>query len=163
MNHRNTIWGFVLRYLFWISILFFLIYFENISPLIFLNYLQTDLSIYLTKLWIAFFEIPVTIYNDAITYTHGFELEIINDCNGLAAFLFYIAGVLAFPSSIKSKIYWGIGGYFILLIANSIRLDWIIYHVIENPEIFFFVHEVIGRYAMASIPLILFYLYTEKN
>jgi len=158
----NPMWNFVLRYVFWASLLYVAIYFENFSPLIFINTLQTDLSIYLTQLWIDLFDMPIQMSGAQLMYEHGLQLEIVNECNGLAAFLFFLAAVLSYPASIKVKFIWIIFSYFILLIANSIRLDWILYHVIEHPEDFVFIHEVVGRYIIAAIPLILFYFFSDR-
>ncbi|WP_309497716.1 hypothetical protein [Sulfurovum sp.] len=158
----NPMWGFILRYAFWASLLYAAIYFENFSPLIFINTLQTDLSIYLTQLWIAFFDMPIQMSGATLIYEHGLQLEIVNECNGLAAFLFFLAGVLAYPTPMKVKLIWIILAYFVLLIANTIRLDWILYHVIEHPEDFDFIHEVVGRYVIAAIPLVLFYFYSDR-
>ena len=97
-----------------------------------------------------------------LIYEHGLKLEIVNECNGLAAFLFFLAAVLAYPAPIKVKSLWIIFSYFLLLVANSIRLDWILYHVIEHPEDFNFIHEVVGRYVIAVIPLILFYFFSDR-
>jgi len=155
-------WGFILRYVFWTLLLYAVIYFENVSPLIFINTLQTDLSIYLTQLWISLFDMPIQMSGATLIYQHGLELEIVNECNGLAAFLFFMAAVLAYPAPIKIKIIWLILAYFILLIANTVRLDWILYHVIEHPEDFKFIHEVVGRYVIAAIPLVLFYFFSDR-
>lgn len=152
---------FILQYVFWGALLYGLIYFEDFSPLIVINNLQTDLSIFLTQLWINLFNIPVQISDATLTFTHGLELEIVNECNGLAVFLLFLAAVLSFPASRKVKLLWIIFAYFILLLANSIRLDWITYHVIDHPEDFIFVHEILGRYVIATIPLILFYFFSD--
>ena len=158
----NPMWGFILRYVFWALLLYAVIYFENFSPLVFINTLQTDLSIYLTQLWISLFDMPIQMSGATLIYQHGLELEIVNECNGLAAFLFFMAAVLAYPAPIKIKIIWLILAYCILLIANTIRLDWILYHVIEHPEDFKFIHEVVGRYVIAVIPLVLFYFFSDR-
>ena len=107
----DPLWDFVYRYLFWIFTLFFLLYFENFSPLVFINQLQTELSIYLTAVWIDLFNIPVRLQAETLSYTHGLQLEIVNDCNGLAAFLFLLAGILSFPTSSKAKMYWVVYAY----------------------------------------------------
>ena len=158
----NPVWGFIFRYAFWTLVLYAAIYFENFSPLIFINTLQTDLSIYLTQLWIDLYDIPIRMSGATLIYQHGLQLQIVNECNGLAPFLFFLAAILAYPASLKAKIIWIILSYIILLIANTIRLDWILYHVIEHPEDFDFIHEVVGRYVIAVIPLVLFYFFSDR-
>ena len=157
----HPLWRFVFRYLVWVTLLFSFLYFKNFSPFIIVNTLHTDLSIYLTGLWINLFKIPIEISGATLMYTHGLELKILDECNGLAPFLFYLAAILAYPAKVKYKVVWIVFGYLILMIANAIRIDWILYHVIAHPEDFKFVHEVVGRYVIAMIPLILFYFFTD--
>jgi len=159
----NIVWKFGFIYVLITSFLFTLIYFEGISPFYLINELQTDLSVYLTELWINFYDIPIYLSGETVSYTHGLELKILNVCNGLAVYLFFLAAILAYPSSNKEKFYWAVLSYVVILIANTIRIDWILYHVIAYPEEFTFVHEVLGRYALATIPLIMFYLFTDKK
>lgn len=158
----NPFWSFTFQFAAWSLILFGLIYFEDLSPLIFINNLQTDLSAYLTHQWILLFNIDINMKEALLTFEHGLKLQIVNECNGLAAFLVFLAAVIAYPTTIKEKLFWALLSYFILLTANAIRLDWIAYHVIENPEDFKFAHEVLGRYIIASIPLVLFYIFSAN-
>ena len=158
----HPLWGFVFRYLIWVTLLYTLLYFKNFSPFILINTLHTDLSIYLTGMWIEIFQIPIQISGATLIYEHGLKLEILDECNGLAPFLFYLAAILAYPAKVKDKAVWIVSGYLLLMIANAMRIDWILYHVIEHPEDFEFVHEVVGRYVMAAIPLILFYFFTDR-
>ena len=131
--------------------------------MVFINTLHTDLSIYVTGVWIDFFDLPIAMWQSTLRYANGLQLEILNECNGLAAFLFYLAAMLAYPAAKNDKIRWTIFAYFILIVANAIRIDWILYHVISHPEDFTFAHEVVGRYAIAFLTLILFYLFTDKH
>lgn len=153
---------FAFRFAFWSPLLFGLIYFENLSPFIFINNLQTDLNVFQVHQWVTNFEISVNMSGSYLIFEHGLKLQIVNECNGLAAFLLFLAAVLSFPTNIKTKVYWIFFSYFVLLVANSIRLDWITYHIIEHPEDFKFAHEVLGRYIIALIPLILFYFFSQS-
>jgi len=159
---QNPMWGFITRYIFWVLLLYVLVYFDAFSPLHVFNTLHTDISIYLTGLWIDAFDIPIEMSQATLIYTHGMQLKILDECNGVAGFLFFLAAIFAYPARKKVKITWIVVGYFIVMIANAIRIDWILYHTIYHPENFTFIHEVVGRYTMALIPLILFYLYTDK-
>ena len=156
-------WGFIFRYLFWVVLLYSAIYFESFSPLVFLNTFQTDLTVYVTQLWIDLFNVPIEMIGATLHYEHGLQLEIVNECNGLAAFLFFLAALIAYPASLKAKLYWGFFSYIFLFIANAIRVDWILYHVIEHPEDFELIHEVIGRYLIAAVPLVLFYYFSDRH
>lgn len=153
----------MLRYSFWAPFLFALIYFENFSPLIFINYLQTDLSIYFTQLWIDTADISIEMSGTTLIFPHGLRLEIVNECNGMAAFLLFLAAAIAYPVPKKDKFHWIIFAYLFLIAINFIRLDWIAYHVIKHPEDLKFVHEIVGRYAIAVITLLLFYIFSNQS
>ena len=150
---------FMLRYLFWSFILFSLLYFEGLSPFYFLNHLQTSLSIYLTQLWVELLHLPIQISNEVFTYSHGFKLTIIKECNGLIAFLLFTAAILSYPISWKRQFIWIVMAYFLLLLANTLRIDYIVYEIVENPQNFTFAHEVIGRYGITLYALLLFYIF----
>jgi len=153
---------FVLYFSITLILLFLLLYFEHFSPLFFINQWQTDLTVYLTKTWIDFFNLPLFLNDATVYYQHGLELQILNDCNGLVPFLFTASALLAFPSSMNKKIYWLFISYLVILFINTIRIDAILYHVIAHPENFKFVHEIVGRYLMASVALLLFYFFSKK-
>lgn len=166
MTLERTITGsfrlFAFQFFFWALTLFGLIYFEQFSPFVFINQLQTNLSIFLTNQWISLFDINIDMKGALLTFDHDLKLKIVNECNGLAAFLLFLAAALSYPTTLKNKVLWSILAYFILLVSNSIRLDWIAYHSIENPEDFKFLHEVVGRYIIAMIPLVIFYIFSSK-
>lgn len=165
LGHQTIkpMWWFVLRYSFWAPFLFALIYFEKFSPLIIINHLQSDLSIYLTQLWINATKVPIQMFGATLIFTNGLKLEIVNECNGLAAFLLLLAAIIAYPAPKKNKFFWVIFSYIFLVAANSIRLDSIAYHMIEHPENFKFVHEVVGRYIFTMITLLLFYFFSNRS
>jgi exosortase/archaeosortase family protein len=153
---------FTLQYLLWSPLLFGLFYFENFSPFILINQLQTDLTIYLMHQWISFYTLHVTMIGADLFFDHGLHLTVVNECNGMAAFLLFFAAVLSYPTFGHGKVVYLIIGYFILLFLNMVRLTGITYYVIDHPEAFTLLHEVIGRYVIAGIPLILFYIFSSR-
>lgn len=154
---------FLLRYLFWAPLLFGLIYFDNFSPFIVINQLQTNLSVFLLQQWISFYTIPVTMVGPDLLFHHGLHLIVANECNGMAAYLLFFAAVLSYPTPVNNKIFYLLFAYFILLFANMVRLAAITYYVIDQPEAFTFLHEVVGRYVVAGIPLLLFYYFSSRS
>lgn len=143
--------------------LFALTYFDNYSPLIVVSNLQTELSVYLTTQFIDAFDIPVVMNGSSLHFQHGMVLHIVNECNGLAAMLLFLAGTMAYPASKKDIVKWSVLGYVLLLVANTIRLCLITYHVVDNPQDFEFVHEVLGRYGFALVSLVLFYFFIKYS
>ncbi len=151
---------FVLRFAIWSLLLIGLIYFEAYSPFFFITELQTDATIYVTKLWIELFHIPVVLTGNTMTFNHGLELRILNECNGLTPFILYLAAILAYPTRYAAKINWFIGGMIILLTLNFIRIVLITQLVIVYPESFDWAHNIVGRYSIGAITLYLFYFFT---
>jgi len=151
---------FTLRFAIWSFLLLALIYFENYSPFYFITELQTSATVYATQLWIEFFHIPVTLTGNTMRFSHGLELMILNECNGLTPFILYLAAILAFPTRYRAKINRFFGGMVLLLTLNFIRIILITLYVIDYPEGFECAHNIVGRYSIGTITLYLFYLFT---
>jgi exosortase/archaeosortase family protein len=154
---------FTLQYLVWAPLLFGLIYFDNFSPFAFINEMQTHLNVFLLQQWISFHTIPVTMVDHDLFFAHGLHLTVVNDCNVMAAFLLFTAAVLSYPTPGSNKVPYIVFGYLILVVANTVRLVGITYYVIDHPEDFELLHEVVGRYMIAGIPLILFYFFSKHS
>ena len=159
----SPFWLFVLRYIGLCVTFFALTYFDDYSPLIVVSNLQTELSVYLTTQFIDAFDIPVVMNGSSLHFQHGMVLHIVNECNGLAAMLLFLAGAMAYPAGKQAIVKWSVLGYVLLLVANTIRLCWITYHVVDKPQDFEFVHEVLGRYGFALVPLVLFYFFIKYS
>ena len=151
---------FVLRFAIWSLLLIGLIYFDGYSPFYFITELQTDATIFITDLWINSFDIPVTLAGNTVIFTHGLELMILNECNGLTPFILYLAAILAFPTRYPTKAVWFLGGMILLLTLNMLRIILITLYVIDYPEGFECAHNLVGRYSIGAITLYLFYIFT---
>ena len=153
---------FVLRFAIWSLLLIGLIYFKDYSPFYFITEFQTNMTIYVTKLWIELFHIPVTLTGHTMTFRHGLELRILNECNGLTPFILYLAAILAYPTRYAAKINWFVGGMIVLLTLNFVRIVLITLFLIIYPESFDIAHNIVGRYSIGAITLYLFYLFTTQ-
>ncbi|MDO9208254.1 MAG: exosortase/archaeosortase family protein [Sulfuricurvum sp.] len=162
-NVLSPMGWFTLRYLFWAPFLFLFFYFDSFSPFIFINQLETDLNVFLMQQWISFHAIPVTMIGPDIFFHHGLHLTVVNECNGMAAFFLFLASVLSYPTPGSPKIFYALFGYLVILLANTVRLVGITYYVIDHPESFALLHEVVGRYVIAGIPLVLFYFFSQHS
>lgn len=151
---------FVLRFAVWSLLLIGLIYFKDYSPFYFLNELQTDATIYMTDIWIKYFDIPVILAGNTVVFEHGLRLRILNECNGLTPFILYLAAILAYPTRYAIKTKWFIGGMIVLLTLNMVRIIMITLLVIVYPDSFDCAHNIVGRYSIGAITLYLFYFFT---
>lgn len=152
--------SFVIRYGIWVSLLFFLLFFEGISPFIIFNEWQTQLTIQITAWWIQFFHLPVLLQGDTLILEHGFNLQILHSCNGFTPFLLYLAAILAYPTDIKSKLLWALLGYIAIIVINTLRMYAITIVVMDSPDLFHLAHDWIGRYGVSFLTVALFYGFT---
>ena len=152
--------GFIVRYVFWVCLLFWMVFFEPFSPLFIINQLQTDLMISLTWLWVDALELPLYIQDNTLLLANGMNLRIVHECNGLTPFLLFLAAVLAYPTFWKNKVVWAIFGYIVLLIINVMRMLLITLVVLDHPDLFHFAHNWVGRYSVGLLTLGLFFLFT---
>ncbi|BCN93313.1 hypothetical protein THMIRHAM_10980 [Thiomicrorhabdus immobilis] len=153
---------FVVRYVLWLVLLFALFFIESISPLYFVQTWQTDLTIYLTHLWIDGFDIPVKMVGNTVYLDHGFNIWILDGCNGLAAYLLFGVAILAYPTVWLSRLIWLLEGYFYLVVINSIRIDFVVYLTMFDADYFYCAHDCIGRLCMVATTLLLFMLFTFR-
>lgn len=153
--------GFAIRYGIWVGSLFFLVFFEGLSPFFIVNQLQTELTISITQLWVSGFDLPVRLQADTLLLANGLHLKILHECNGLTPFLLLLAAILAYPTFWKRKIQWVLIGYFALLVINTLRMLLVTLVVIDHPDLFHIVHDWIGRYSIALLTVGLFFLYTH--
>ena len=153
---------FLIRYLLWLVLLFILFFIESFSPFYFVQTLQTDLTIYLTQLWIEWFEIPVKMVGNTIYLDHGFNIWILDGCNGLAAFLLFAVAIIAYPTAWLNRLIWVIEGYLYLVIINSIRIDFVVYVTMFDAKYFECAHDCVGRLCMVGMTLTLFLLFTLR-
>uniref|UniRef100_Q31GH9 Exosortase/archaeosortase family protein n=1 Tax=Hydrogenovibrio crunogenus (strain DSM 25203 / XCL-2) TaxID=317025 RepID=Q31GH9_HYDCU len=152
--------GFIVRYVFWVCLLFWMVFFDQFSPIFIINQLQTDLMISLTWLWVDALELSLRIQDNTLILSNGMSLRIVHECNGLTPFLLFLAAVLAYPTFWKNKVAWAIFGYIALLVINVVRMLLITLVVIDYPDLFHFAHDWVGRYSVGLLTLGLFFLFT---
>ncbi len=151
---------FVLRYAIWSLLLVGLILFKDYSPFYFINEFQTSATIFMTDLWIKYFDIPVTLAGNSVIFEHGLQLLILDECNGLTPLLLYLAAILSYPTRYAIKTKWFVGGMIVLLTLNMVRIVMITLVVIVYPDSFEWAHNVVGRYGIGAVTLYLFYFFT---
>ncbi len=95
-----------------------------------------------------------------MTFEHGLQLMILNECNGLTPFVLYLAAILAYPTRYVTKIKWFIGGMIVLLTLNMLRIVLITMYVVSYPDGFECAHNIVGRYSIGAVTLYLFYFFT---
>ena len=143
---------FLLTYWLGIALLFAIFYWE-LSPIsTTINTLQTDLTAYLTAL-----TLPLGMIEEhKIFITSHYALVIEKACNGMIPYLFFLASIIAFPSSIAHKIKWAIIGYFIITAINVFRIWFVTQFVLEEKQNFSLAHDYLGNGILILTGLVLF-------
>jgi len=143
------------------SIFFGLIYIENFSPFFFINELQRDFTLVLLSYGVELLNFPIKMQEQLMIFDNGKKISIDYACNGLTAILLYTVAILSYPTRIKNKITWFIGGYITIVSLNLFRILFVSYAVIINPDYFHWSHDYVGRYGLGLSTLILFFLFTQ--
>ncbi|CAA6815361.1 MAG: Unknown protein, partial [uncultured Sulfurovum sp.] len=143
---------FLLTYWLGIILLFALFYWEH-SPLsLFINNLQTNLTALATSLSLP--EGMVEVHR--IFITEHYVLIIEKACNGLIPYLFFLASILAFPSTLIHKIKWAIMGYLFITAMNVFRIWFVTQFVLQEQKNFYLAHDYLGNGLLILTGLILF-------
>jgi len=143
---------FLLTY--WIGIaLFFGIFYWEFSPIsLIINQLQTDLTTYLTSL-----TLPSEMMNSYhILINRNYSLVIEKACNGIIPYLFFLASIIAFPSTIIHKIKWAFFGYLFIISMNTLRIWMVTQIVLEEQNNFSLAHDYLGNALLIGTGLLLF-------
>ena len=143
---------FLLSYWLGMALLFTLFYWDN-SPLSFqINNLQTNLTAYLTSLSLPYGMMEA----HRIFISEHYTLVIEKACNGMIPYLFFIASIAAFPSTLMHKIKWAVMGYILITSINVLRIWLVSQFVLEGQENFSFAHDYLGNGLLILTGLILF-------
>jgi len=143
---------FLLTYWLGIALFFGIFYWElsPISPII--NQFQTDLTTYLTSLTLP----NEMMDNYYILINKNYSLVIEKACNGIIPYLFFLASIVAFPSTIIDKIKWAIFGYMFIVSMNTLRIWMVTQLVLQEQSNFSLAHDYLGNALLIGTGLILF-------
>lgn len=150
---------FLLTYWFCIPLFFGLFYWE-LSPLSeYINQLQTDFTTYLTSLTLP----SNMIENYNIPISNNYSLVIEKACNGLIPYIFFLAAIVAFPSTILHKFKWAILGYIVIIAMNIFRIWFIVELVLQEQSNFSLAHNYLGNILLLITGLTLFILFVKSR
>ena len=147
--------------LYWFNIaLLFTIFYIDISPIAnIVNSIQTNFTSYLTSLTLP----NNQMVGDKIIIDSHYNLIIEKDCNGLIPYLFFLASIIAFPSSLQHKLKWLIYGYIAIISINIFRIWLITKVVLESKSNFSLAHDFIGNAILIFTALLLFILFIKTR
>ena len=143
---------FLLTYWLGILVLFTLFYWEHSPFSMFINTFQTNLTSLATSLSLP--EGMMEVHHIFITKHYALVIE--KACNGMIPYLFFLASILAFPSSLIHKVKWAIMGYLFITSMNVFRIWFVTQFVIQEQENFSLAHDYLGNGLLILTGLILF-------
>jgi exosortase/archaeosortase family protein len=147
--------------LYWLNIiLLFSLFYWDISPIAeILNQLQTDLTTYIVSLTL---NDEITKGYEIIINSH-YSLVIEKACNGMVPYLFFLASIIAFPSTLSHKIKWSLVGYTIITTINIFRIWLVAKLVLAEVDNFSLAHDFIGNAILIFIALTMFILFVKTK
>jgi exosortase/archaeosortase family protein len=150
---------FLFLYFLALVLLFALFYWEA-SPLAnFINQWQVNLSSLLTSFTLD----ESLMQNNHIFISSHLTLVIDKECNGFIPYFFFLASIIAFPSSITHKIKWAILGYLLLTIFNVFRIWFITQFVMNSENNFSLAHDYLGNIFLVFLALLLFITFIKTR
>lgn len=150
---------FLLSYWLGIAMLFGVFYW-NLSPLSsVINTLQTNLTAYFTSLTLA----DDMMDNYRILINEQYSLVIEKACNGMIPYLFFIASIVAFPSTLMHKVKWAIMGYIIISLMNIFRIWMVTQIVLQEEKNFSLAHDYLGNILLIITGLGLFIAFIKSR
>jgi exosortase/archaeosortase family protein len=139
---------------YWLGILLlFAIFYWEYSPLsAVINDIQTNLTAFFTSLTLE----EGLMNGHRIHITQHYTLVIEKACNGMIPYLFFLASIIAFPSTLIHKIKWAIMGYLFISAMNIFRIWVVTQFVLDEKENFSLAHDYLGNGLLVLTALILF-------
>ena len=150
---------FLLSYWLGIAMLFGVFYW-NLSPLSSaINTFQTDLTAYFTSLTLA----DDMMDNYRILINEHYSLVIEKACNGMIPYLFFLASIIAFPSTLMHKVKWAIMGYIFISLMNVFRIWFVTQLVLQERQNFSLAHDYLGNGLLILTGLLLFTWFVKSR
>jgi len=145
---------FLLLYPLYVAGLLYFLFFDNNALAIQLNHFHQKLLIEALALY---FE--VNAYH--IVITPFYHITIDKSCNGVVGLWVFFASIAAHQAQVRQKLLWIAIGYIVMIVANFLRIVFVVYAVKIDPEYFVFAHDTIGNSFLIVVGLVLFALFLK--
>ena len=143
---------FLLSYWLGLALLFGLFYWDSSPFSLLVNTMQTNITAYFTSLSLE----AGMMEGHHIFITEHYALVIEKACNGMIPYLFFIASIIAFPSTLIHKVKWALMGYLFIMSINVFRIWFVTQFVMIERENFSLAHDLLGNGLLILTGLILF-------
>ena len=152
---------FVALYFLFLALLFVFLYLPTSPVSLYLNQVQTDLTLYLLGLFLESGQLQGI---DIMINPH-YKIIINQACNGLIPFFFLAASILAFPVTLLHKTLWLLIGYLVYSLANVGRILMVV-HFVESEGgrgNFHWSHDIVGNAILLVVGLGLFIAFIKSS
>ncbi len=152
---------FILLYIIYMIIAFILVDYKPVHDFLRLDEFYTTGVVFLSRYLIELLGIAVTA-KGAFLHLGSAIMEVKFGCNGLEAILLLLAAILAYPASLKAKLFGVILGSTFLQFFNIIRIAILAWVLEYHPSIFPIMHEYITQSIMIAIAFVIFLVYLQN-
>nr|WP_281255671.1 archaeosortase/exosortase family protein [Desulfamplus magnetovallimortis] len=142
------------------AIFLLLIGLDSIKSMIDINGIYTEMVVKLSVVLINCVG-EVKAVSGSIIQLENIALDIQFGCNGLEAFMIYIAAVLSFPSTMINKSIGIIAGFIILQVINIVRIAGLGLVAIYGREYFHYFHVYVAQGMMIVVSFIIFLIWLQ--
>jgi exosortase/archaeosortase family protein len=143
---------FLLTYWLGILLLFAFFYWEQSPFSEVINNIQTSLTALITSFSLK----EGMMQGHRIIITEHYALVIEKACNGMIPYLFFLASIIAFPSTLTHKLKWAIMGYLFISSINIFRIWFVTQFTMHEQSNFSLAHDFLGNVLLILTGLILF-------
>lgn len=152
---------FVVLYFLFLAVLFVFLYLPISPAALFLNRIQTDLTLSLLNRFL----VPGQLQGIDIMINPHYKIVITQACNGLIPLFFLIASILAYPAALLHKVFWMIMGYLSFTLVNVARILFVVHWVGQagGRENFHWSHDIVGNAVLLSVGLGLFIAFIKSS
>ncbi len=153
---------FLIAYPIWFLVLFGLFYwgsYWSASPIgKLLDFYQREMI-----MWVLDSILDNQIVNYDIVVNPHYHVVITPECNGFVPYFIFLAGILAYPCKIASKLFWLVAGYILFSIVNLVRL-YIVAIVVNRygADAFFYIHDIGGNTLLIVTGMVAFLTYLRR-
>ena len=151
---------FIITYLALMIAFFIFSWLKPIQNIIDVNASYTHLLVLVTSKILGLLYHPC-ITNGTVIRLPAMSFDVGVACNGIEAVMIYSVAVMAYPSRWKKKIIWITAGFFIIQMANILRIILLSYVGSYLKGFFEFVHIYVAQGIMIALSLTIFFVYLQ--
>lgn len=157
-HHTLFMKKFIVWYPIYLSLLLYLLFLDtNIISQSFNNF-QRDTLLQMLSFW---FENRVVHHYVMITKSYFITID--RACNGAVILLIFVASILAYRTKLMYKLLWLMIGYIVLSVANFMRIVFVIYMVLQDPNYFRWAHDYVGNGFLIALGFGLFFIFIRLS